>query len=151
MEENCFPRLIDCNPYDKNIWTVFIDADEVVIEDTDIDIEFYYPFSGSFKFPFHSEDGFTRKGIVDLIRETYCKIYISERATAIVEDDSSKQEYMNCTYTDGLFGIHSHEFEDLFLELIRYNPFTRVVSMIVGSWNEDEEDEEDELMDELMD
>lgn len=117
----------------------FVKHDEVVIKDEDIKIVFDYPLNGEFLFDFHSDNGFQRKQLVELIAQTYQKIYDEENATIQeqqvipIETRIEKGGLMNRNQTDGKYGIWGHDIGDLWLEGIEYNPDTKTVCLSIGS------------------
>jgi len=86
VNEHSSPQVLDC--LDEHIWAhldekgEFLKHDETVITDEDIKIQFTYPLSQAFDFDFHSDGGFTRKQLTELIAKTYQKIYEEEENTA---------------------------------------------------------------------
>lgn len=49
--------------------------DEIVIEEKSVIIQYDYPFQVSNKFIYHSDNGFTRKQLINIICDEYKKIY----------------------------------------------------------------------------
>jgi len=110
----------------------FLDANEIVIQDRDIQIEFDYPLKDRVSFSYHSPTGFTRKQLVDHIRTAYENIYELEAQTTTVPIGRMKG-YCNRNETNGLFGISMHILGDLYLEQLDYEPRTKKVFMLIGS------------------
>jgi hypothetical protein len=157
--DDCSPKITDC--LGEQMWQdfdekgAFIKHDEVVITDKDIKVSFDYPLKQKFLFDFHSDQGFTRKQLVELIANTYKNIYEEEERTANEYEYTYKNEadeacictskvipidirvqmgsLMNRNRTDGKYGIWGHDIEDLWLEGISYNPQTMIVSLSIGS------------------
>jgi len=143
VQDHSSPPIRAC--FDPEIWAhlhdtgEFIKHDEVVITDSDIKICFNYPLSHPVEFDFHSDLGFQRKQLVDLIAQTYKKIYDEEEATieeqkvVPLETRIENGGLINRNATDGKYGIWGHDMGDLWLEGIQYDPETHTVSLSIGS------------------
>src|SRR5439155_1372590 len=113
--------------------------DEIVILDNRIKIAFSYPLNDEFFFDFYSDGGFKRKQLVELIAQTYKKIYqeedetIKEQKVIPVETRMEKGGLLNRNQSDGTYGIWGHDIGDLWLEGIEYDPKTQTVSLSIGS------------------
>ena len=90
-----------------------MNLDEVVIADTNIQIEYDYPLSDVVRFAYESPSGFTRGKLVDLIYETYHKIYEEEEETTPEITYNYKPHCSNCkkTYdvTDIIYNKENNE------------------------------------------
>lgn len=117
----------------------FLRPDEIVIKNADIKIEFDYPLSNPAFFSFHSDNGFTRRQLVNLIVDTYKKIYEEEDSSTVevapttIEERMAKGGLINRNQTDGKYGIWGHDIEDLWLEGIHYDPIKKLVTLDIGS------------------
>jgi hypothetical protein len=119
-------------PEDENV----LKADEVVIPDHRIKINFDYPLGNPAVFTFTSSTGFTRGQLIELIVSTYKRIYAEEEKSiqnAPVIPVEKRRPLLNRNQTDGKYAIYGHDLGDLYIEGITYYPDDRVVSLDIGS------------------
>ena len=108
-----------------------INADEIIIKDENITIRFTYLLSIEVLVECEKEGGFTRMDLFRLVYENYKRIYDEE--TAAVGDPGIYERLYNRKESDGPYGIWGHYLDDLYLEIIRYNPEKKVVYLSIGS------------------
>lgn len=133
--------------YDPDNWEEFtgvINPDEIVIEDQDITVVFAMPLKKAFGFKYHSDTGFTRRQVVDLIYDRYKKIYEEEEKTSTIRVMSMDERLrlskavcgfclMNRNRTNGKYGIHTDDMDSLVIELLNYNKAKKRITMFIGS------------------
>eukprot|EP00611_Tribonema_gayanum_P030334 TRINITY_DN8403_c0_g1_i1.p3 TRINITY_DN8403_c0_g1~~TRINITY_DN8403_c0_g1_i1.p3 ORF type:complete len:197 (-),score=51.40 TRINITY_DN8403_c0_g1_i1:899-1489(-) len=95
------------------------DADEVVIAEKSIAVELTYPLSGVHRFKLRADTaaGFTRRGLVKRISETYHQVYREEERTQS-RPPPVLGFLMNRGPTDGKYGIWGHVLGDLVLHTV---------------------------------
>lgn len=106
-----------------------------VIKEKKINILFDYPLSRPFVETFKSQIGFTRITIVELIINKYKEIYSKEKETTKIRviPLNRRKEWSNRNRTNGVYGIQCHDFEDLSLNSITYEPNENYWSILVES------------------
>ncbi|KKO89139.1 hypothetical protein AAW12_23695 [Sphingobacterium sp. Ag1] len=94
-----------------------INADELVIKKTQINIIFDYPLNKPATFEFRNDKGFTRRDLVLLISEKYHEIYKEEELTSAVKTIPLQKRtgIINRNETQGKYGIWGHDLADLVL------------------------------------
>lgn len=120
-----------------------LNPNEIVITNPSITIVFDYPLRGSFRFPFVSEGGFTRRKLAKVIAKQYARIYEEEQRTTDlpIETISEREhrlgteesELKNRAGTDGTYGIWGHVLSDLVLHTVYFNPEENVYFLGIDS------------------
>ena len=108
-----------------------IDPDELLIKEEKITILFTYPLSIKVKFEFENKGGFTRLDLFRCIYEGYKKIYDEEEEE--VGDPGTYDRLYNRRKSNGKYGIWGHYIDDLFLEIIFYDPIEKLCTLAIGS------------------
>ena len=108
-----------------------INPDEVVIEAETIHVTFRYPLSVEVVFDYTNDGGFTRKGLYRCIYEGYKKIFDEEEQE--VGDPGIYERLYNRRRSEGKYGIWGHYMDDLWLEIIFYDPINNLVTLAIGS------------------
>jgi len=114
--------------FDRNS---LVDPDELVIQEEKITIEFRYPLSVKVYMEFESKRGFTNMDLFRCVYEGYKKIYDEEEAEA--GDPGIYEKLYNRKPSQGKYGIWGHYMNDLFLEIIYYNPEEKLCTLAIGS------------------
>jgi hypothetical protein len=100
-----------------------------VITDKEIFIYFDYPLNKPAKFNFTSDTGFTVSDLVNLVCDTYKKIYEEESATPV----KPLGIMYNRSTTDGKYGIWGHYITDLLLTDLYYDTENKTVHLGISS------------------
>ena len=108
-----------------------VTPNEVVINDEKIQILFSYPLTNKVMFTYEKKGGFTRMDLFRRIYEGYKKIYDEEDAE--VGDPGIYEMLYNRKESDGKYGIWGHYIADLSIEILYYDPSTRILKMAIGS------------------
>ena len=99
-----------------------IDADEVVLTAAEATLVLWYPLAGAAIRLLRPSDGksFTRGELVRLIDETYREVYRLEAnsQSSPTPPIGERGSLMNRPKSDGIFGIHGHDLDDLGIEEI---------------------------------
>ena len=123
------PKVSDYgSEYERN---TLVKPDELAIKEDKITIEFSYPLSVKVYFKFEKEGGFTNMDILRCVYEGYTKIYDEEEAEA--GDPGIYERLYNRRPSHGKYGIWGHYMNDLFLEIIFYNPKEKLCTLAIGS------------------
>ena len=123
------PTVVDYgSEYTRNR---IVDPDELVIKEEKITIRFTYPLSVKVYLEFENEGGFTKLDLFRCIYEGYKKIYDEEENE--VGDPGIYERLYNRRESHGKYGIWGHYIEDLFLEIIFYDPIERLCTLAIGS------------------
>ena len=112
-----------------------IEADEIVISDSEVEIYIDYPLNNPFKFKLKSDFGFSRKQLILAISKKYKAIYEEEENTAKVKTVPLNQRkgIINRNETDGKYGIWGHDLEDLDLSTIEvYRNKENKLELVLG-------------------
>jgi hypothetical protein len=95
-----------------------IDSEEIVISSTKIHLLISYPLRNSAIFEVsNSNEGFTRRKLIEEICKKYKEIYIKEESSSSIKTllSSERGELLNRNETQGFYGIWGHDLEDLVL------------------------------------
>jgi len=114
--------------YERN---TLVNPDELAIKEHKITIEFSYPLSVKVYLEFEKEGGFTNMDLLRCVYEGYKKIYDEEEAQA--GDPGIYDMLYNRRPSHGKYGIWGHYMNDLYLEVINYNPEKRLRTLDIGS------------------
>ncbi|MBA7645082.1 hypothetical protein ES703_52835 [subsurface metagenome] len=114
--------------YERN---TLVNPDELAIKEDKITIEFSYPLSVKVYFKFEKEGGFTNMDLLRFVYEGYKKIYDEEEEE--VGDPGIYDKLYNRKPSHGKYGIWGHYMNDLYLEIINYNPEKRLCTLDIGS------------------
>ncbi|MFW9822714.1 MAG: hypothetical protein ACFFE4_07260 [Candidatus Thorarchaeota archaeon] len=128
IKDHAIPKVIDYA--DEILRNQIIDPDEVLIHDEKIEIRFTYPLSEEVLLEYEQNGGFSRKLLFRIIYEEYRKIYDEEEQ---VGDPGIYENLYNRRESEGPYGIWGHYLDDLYLEIIRYDPKKKVVNLDIGS------------------
>lgn len=92
-----------------------INADEIIIKQTTINIIFDYPLNNPATFEFKNEKGFNRIDLILLISKKYHEIYKEEENSAKTKTIplDKRTGIINRNETDGKYGIWGHDLADL--------------------------------------
>lgn len=103
-----------------------INADEIVIKQSTINIIFDYPFNKPTNFAFKNEKGFNRKDLILLVSRKYHEIYYEEEKSAKTKTIplDKRTGIINRNETDGRYGIWGHDLSDLDLSGIEIHQST---------------------------
>ena len=115
-EDQTVPAIIDYEDEKKR--EKIINANEIIIEDEKITIEFTYPLSVKVTVECKQKKEFTRMNLFELIYEEYKIIYEEE---AEVGDPGAYESLYNRKRSQGKCGIWGHFLEDLCIESLRYD------------------------------
>lgn len=116
-----------------------IDADKIVINETEITLYIDYPLENPVKFKLKSnDDGFTKKQLALEISKKYHEIYSIEEKTAQIKTipKDKRNGVINRNQTDGKYGIWGHDISDLDLNSIEVykNPVGKIqISLFIES------------------
>lgn len=129
LEDGSAPSV---NKYEFNKEkNLIIDADELVIQDNKIIIEFNYPLSRKVLFEFNQKKGFTRLDIYKCIYIGYRCIYNLDK---INFDDVKEINGITVKLlTEGYYEIWGHQIGQLFIESITYKPYKKTLHLSIGS------------------
>lgn len=118
FEDSLVPWISIANP-EKEIEQL-IDANIVVIPDSNIMLLVSYPLNNPAKFELTSNKGFTRKELILKISEKYYEIYNSEEQSATIKTIArqNRKGLVNRNTTNGKYGVWGHDIEDLDLSSI---------------------------------
>ncbi|KAG5177279.1 hypothetical protein JKP88DRAFT_332877 [Tribonema minus] len=96
------------------------DADEVVIAEKHIVVELTYPLSGTFRFKLHADTaaGFTRRGLVKRISDTYHQVFYRDEERTQSRSPPCSGFLINRGFSDGKYGIWGHVLGDLVLHTV---------------------------------
>ena len=114
--------------YERN---TLVNPDELAIKEDKITIEFSYPLSVKVYFKFEKEGCFTNMDLLRFVYEGYKKIYDEEEEE--VGDPGIYDKLYNRKPSHGKYGIWGHYMNDLYLEIINYNPEKRLCTLDIGS------------------
>lgn len=97
------------------------DTDTLLIAAPEIFVAIDYPLKKEFLFRLHSNNGFTKKKLVQLISDQYHWIYQAEEKSATIKTipPDKRIGLANRNVTNGDFGIWGHDLSDLVLSGIR--------------------------------
>ncbi|WP_310555646.1 hypothetical protein [Flavobacterium sp.] len=113
-----------------------IDADKIVIENTEITLNIDYPLNKPAKLVLKSSaKGFTKKQLVLEISKKYNEIYNEEEKTAKTKTIpiDKREGLINRNETDGKYGIWGHDIGDLDLSSIEvYRTKEGKIEIILG-------------------
>lgn len=123
------PTIIDYEV--EEVRNRLVEPDELIIKEEKITILFTYPLSVKVKFEFENKDGFTRLDLFRCIYEGYKKIYDEEEEE--VGDPGTYDRLYNRGKSHGKYGIWGHYMDDLYLEIIFYDPIERLCTLAIGS------------------
>lgn len=104
----------------ENYLTNLIDADQIVIIDKSITLIIDYPLDNPATFDLTSENGFSKKLLIQKISEKYHEIYIKEEYSASIKTTpmGERKGLINRNKTNGEYGIWGHDLSDLYLTYI---------------------------------
>ena len=97
------------------------EKDIVVIENPRLTLIVDYPLRDEFAFQIFSQNGFTRRELIELVSQKYHDIYAIEEETSKVKTipPAKRVGMYNRNLTKGKFGIWGHDLSDLVLSGIR--------------------------------
>lgn len=103
-----------------------INANEIVIKQSTINIIFDYPLNKPANFEFKNEKGFNRKDLILLVSKKYHEIYNEEEKSAKTKTIPIDKRIgiINRNETDGKYGIWGHDLSDLDLSGIEIHQST---------------------------
>lgn len=92
-----------------------IDPDSIALNYPDAKIVFEYPLSNPTTRKIStSDEGFSRRQLIELIGKFYEEIYDEEEASATTKTlPMSDRKIMNRNQTDGIYGIWGHDLDDI--------------------------------------
>jgi len=111
-----------------------IGRNEIVINDTEVDLIIDYPLDIPFIGILKSEKGFTRGMLIQEISNRYREIYNEEENTATIKTIpiDKRTEMYNRNQTDGKYGIWGHDIADLVLaDILIYKSFNGRITLIL--------------------
>lgn len=129
IENHWTPHIIDYA--NEELRNRIINPDEIIIPDEKITLRITYPLSVEVLHEYEQKGGFSRKDLFRRIYEVYKKIYDEEEKQ--VGDPGTYESLYNRRESNDPYGIWGHHLDDLYLELIRYSPKTRIVNLAIGS------------------
>jgi len=129
LDDDSTPTVINYNV--EEMRNQLVNPNEVVINDEKIQILFSYPLTNKVMFTYEKKGGFTRMDLFRLIYEGYKKIYNEEDSE--VGDPGIYDMLYNRKKSDGKYGIWGHYIGDLWIEILYYDPSTRILKMAIGS------------------
>ncbi len=94
--------------------------DEIVLNNSSVEILIDYPLNKEYKFTITSEKGFTREQLLHAISKQYYILYEEEENSATVKTVplEKRTTMYNRNETDGKYGIWGHDIADLVLSSI---------------------------------
>jgi len=129
LDDDSTPTVINYNV--EEMRNRLVNPNKVVINDEKIQILFSYPLTNKVMFTYEKRGGFTRMDLFRLIYEGYKKIYNEEEAE--VGDPGIYEILYNRKESDSKYGIWGHYIDDLWIEILYYDPSTRILKMAIGS------------------
>ena len=92
-----------------------IDPDSIVLDYSNAKIVFDYPLDNPTTREIStSDEGFSRRQLIDLIGKFYEEIYDEEEASATIKTlPMSDRKIMNRNRSDGIYGIWGHDLDDI--------------------------------------
>ena len=134
FEDGIIPWISIENP--ENEIEKLIDADKIVIENSELTLNIDYPLNKPAKFILKSPSScFTKKQLIIEISKKYKEIYLEEEKTAKTKTIpiNEREGIINRNETDGKYGIWGHDIGDLDLSSIEvYKTDQGKIEIVLG-------------------